>query len=388
MKQQISKLVLLLPALLIFSTLFGMEESREKRDRISLSTLSSSEAVQKAEKKIASLFSNYYKSKGKICSLFEQLIDVLLELDSNGHLNKSVRNDLIELIKDRSPKFSSCNLSQEKLDELLRDYVHNNRPSESIARLILLGANPNLIFPCRDYGIECELPLINLLLRYDVFSDLVPILLIYGANPNLVDTLGHSALLSAAKTVSEKRLKKINQLIIFGADVNSEDQMKLSSVSHILSCLDEETLQRFMRYGYRLEAVTSNGELLLRHVRDSEPKILELLIKYGLDINARSSSGWTGLIHAVHIQGIEIIDVLLKHGAKDLPNYEETAYDYASRYSKLLGAPKMLEIVKLFEHYRGKKYTAAELDEDMQDLTISETSGENDAGEKEMEIDN
>ncbi|MEO1900012.1 MAG: ankyrin repeat domain-containing protein [Methylococcales bacterium] len=66
------------------------------------------------------------------------------------------------------------------------------------------------------------------------------VLLVYGANVNLVDNLGSTALMEAAIFGNEKLL---NLLITVGADVNAVDQQKRSVLDKVKTTKHQHIVQ-------------------------------------------------------------------------------------------------------------------------------------------------
>ena len=121
---------------------------------------------------------------------------------------------------------------------------------------------------------------------------------------------------------------------------------------HILSYINDGDIQEVTEYlakGGNPNPELYHGASLLSHACSKEnTEIVELLIKYGADVNHKSDSGNTVLHYLCKYNRFESAKILLKHGA-DLSikgQYNETPYEIAQK----MGHHKMVTIMDSYLH--------------------------------------
>ena len=191
-------------------------------------------------------------------------------------------------------------------------YENPETPKKWKSDKVILGRkrkwnNLKLIRELIDEGANIE-PLWFCAARYG-YLDIIKLLLKAGANPNIKDSSGNTALIWVS---INGHLNIVRLLLKAGANPNIKD---------------------------------SNGNTALtRASRHGHLDIVKLLLKAGADPNIQNNYGYTALIWASRHGHLDIIKLLLKAGAN--PNikniYGATALIYASRHGHL-------EIVKLLE---------------------------------------
>lgn len=263
----------------------------------------------------------------------------------------------------------SPNVLTKKLKNLIEKNLEKDLTPQIINEILFLicsGADPNV----KIAAYNTKVPLLNFcILHYlndlKTFIDIVPCLLIYGADANYSDIKNDKSIFIVARNAN---LRLVRLLIIFGADVYSIDWYQNNVFDNLNIYCDEKTLILFLGYGYKFESLTNKGNLVIRS--NTDPKTLRLLIRYSLDINARDKDGMTALHKMALSNGFgnfkKILKILLKCGAIDLQDDKGiTAYKYATMCGN--------ETIKsIFEKYNKT------LKEDNLDTTKSAQEDEND----------
>jgi ankyrin repeat protein len=103
-----------------------------------------------------------------------------------------------------------------------------------------------------------------------------------------------------------------------------------------------------------------NGWTPIHEAANRCPKIAELLIAHGANVNVRNDIGWTPLHVAAHYLNLEIAELLLKAGAD--PNAQRIGYDnatplhYAFYYTESNDYEKECMMVKLLLDHGADPY--------------------------------
>ncbi|KIW95692.1 uncharacterized protein Z519_04277 [Cladophialophora bantiana CBS 173.52] len=158
---------------------------------------------------------------------------------------------------------------------------------------------------------------VNLLREAVLHQDVetVRLLLLFGADPNGLDKIKFSPLLSATEL---SFLDAAKLLLKYGADPNlpagpdGECPLAMAVIENKL-----EFLQLYLTYGGDANLNTADGNtLLIKAITKTNPKKLaELLVDYGSDVNGKNSEGETPLFTAIQAKRVDIMIFLLDHGA-------------------------------------------------------------------------
>ncbi len=143
----------------------------------------------------------------------------------------------------------------------------------------------------------------------------VRVLLRLGADPNLVDKLGKSALLIAARY---GRDQSVIALLASGADPNATiefNQPPPLGIAASEGYLD--IVKRLLEAGANVNSRYQNGKTALMSASFSgHLKIAGVLLDAGADVNASDTYGHTPLSNAAFQGQSEIVRLLIKHGAR------------------------------------------------------------------------
>lgn len=146
-------------------------------------------------------------------------------------------------------------------------------------------------------------------------AESVRLLLLFGADPNAVDRHGLTPLLTATEMGS---LEIAKLLLKYGGDPNlPAGPEHLSPLG--MSVIEDraEFVQLCLTYGGDANLNMPNGNtLLIQAINKATPrKLLELMLNYGSDANGKNSEGQTPLFTAIQEKRVDIMTVLLDHGA-------------------------------------------------------------------------
>ena len=142
--------------------------------------------------------------------------------------------------------------------------------------------------------------------------DTVQMLLSHGADPNLVDSNGNTALHYAAKW---GRRQSVEELIKAGADVNANGRnglplQRAAEKGHL------EIVQYLLSSGADISASDEGGHTaLITASYYGQTEVIALLIEHGANINATSDGGYTPLMNAAYMGQYESAKILLDRGA-------------------------------------------------------------------------
>ncbi|KAJ6779997.1 hypothetical protein PWT90_10550 [Aphanocladium album] len=145
-------------------------------------------------------------------------------------------------------------------------------------------------------------------------SESVRLLLLYGANPNAVDSEGQSPLAIAA---SKSSLRIIIALLKYGADPNAVTRGTESPLAIAISSGNLRFTHALLMFGANPNQMTaSNNTLLIASISATSSKMLtELLLNYGVAPNEKSREGKTALFEAITNGRADIVESLIQHGA-------------------------------------------------------------------------
>jgi ankyrin repeat protein len=219
-------------------------------------------------------------------------------------------------------------------------YYRSNRPIPDygllrismLRALVAAGAN----IDCADYrGIS--------LLMYAASWELgensgaVSMLLEYGANVNLADADGQTALIWIARRHGSLNL---DLLIKKGAQIDHADKDGATALMHSSQCGMTHHMEALIRAGANMDLQDGGGLTAVMHVvktaTKSDDSRLDILLQNGCDINLKDKLGRTVLHHAAQSADVSVFPLLLRafnsvnDGVNLRDQYGQTALMYAA----------------------------------------------------------
>ena len=198
-------------------------------------------------------------------------------------------------------------------------------------------------------------------LQYAVYwpdASLVKLLLDKGADVNLTDTGGTTALIDATRSSGPEYTAIVKLLVERGANVRADDDAAILSAAKNAA---PETVKLLLSKGARVNATDTESEgdtVLMQASSGASAATVEMLLSAGADINATNNNGETALIKAVALdhryspnQRLPIIDLLLRKGAdvnaKDHKGRTPLFHSVVQYMSEAGGVIAHVEVVQL-----------------------------------------
>ncbi|KAJ5106407.1 hypothetical protein N7456_003082 [Penicillium angulare] len=251
--------------------------------------------------------------------------------DDNGHKDQL---ETVRLLLESDAKMAIDDINDQRQTPLL--YAIRKGKTEIVKLLLQNGA---------DVKKRTEAGVRPLLLAVDT-NDATLVSLVLDRNPALeeVDSSGHSALW---KAVQLKNMAIIKLLIENGADINFESKAG-TLLEDVVQSGDMATLALLLQHGADPNIINISGEFaLMEAISANKGHIVKLLLDSGADPNLLSKAllPETPLIRAVRDNNYSLVKLLLRKNAKvDLhPRGSDSALISACRFGYLQMVDVLLE---------------------------------------------
>lgn len=347
MKKQIITLVLLAS---LFKQTFTME-AEICHDMVVENTYDNS-YVQDMKSLIYKIFEDiqdriYEQDLSKLLPFYAELVKIISSVNFEFSDARDIQIELIEYSRQLNAELVSkadaqnSEIFTNRLIRLVKANILNNGDAKSLfIKLILLGANPNAEVSYNDI----PMTILPYLTGKNMGIDLIPFLLICCVNPN--DKGGNKNTLPPLVSAAwGNNIKLVKQLISFGANIDGKERFSSDKF------FDKEILDMLINHGFAIDSL-DNINLVINPIL-----ALKYFLKNGGNINRQDKDGKTILYIATELYNAECIELLLKHGAKDLPvkatdHYpEHTAYTYIKWFKNSSQSTLVNRISQIFEKY-------------------------------------
>lgn len=195
-------------------------------------------------------------------------------------------------------------LNDKSYNALYYAVIHDN--IKMVKRLLKAGANPNIWIQSNDIVLS-----IAIVRKY---FDIAELLITYGADCDHMQKLGWTPLITS---IDAHSYYMTELLISKGANVNAIFDDDWTPLKMAILHDDIKTVQLLLDKG--ANALLTRGSQILPLIQASEARnihMIDLLLKYKVDINCKNSKGMTALFTSVILKdNFKIIKHLIKKGA-------------------------------------------------------------------------
>lgn len=211
-------------------------------------------------------------------------------------------------------------LSEKQLDQKLEDFIvkilknpkkYKSNYDTDIAKLIIAGANPNLVVNINCEKFQFKGTLLMLIAQGKISKNLINLLISYGVDIDFQDDRGKTALMLA---IEYGNYDMARILIKGGASVNSQDDAGNSALSYMAMFSRKKLLKILINNGANVNVINKDKRtpLMLSVMSNKKNKgIIRKLVKYGANINFADQFGESPLTYAEKLGNTKIKDLLL-----------------------------------------------------------------------------
>ena len=212
-----------------------------------------------------------------------------------------------------------------KSDQKTNTYVHVHQRSmllDFMMKILISKIDVNKLYD-KDEDVYTT-PLI--LASKDALIDIVKMLLEHGANVNLADFDGDTALLCACQHTkydgsqfAERKTEIVKILLKHEADVNIQNENGVTSLMSATQSGNVKIVKMLLEHGANVNIKSSIGNTALMDSLHGNADIVRMLLEHGADVSVKINSkyhrpGGTLLSIASYYGYTEIVKILLEHG--------------------------------------------------------------------------
>ncbi len=150
----------------------------------------------------------------------------------------------------------------------------------------------------------------------------VNILMEYGANPNLQDEMGKTALMHGVENLNFDSVSTLLELRKL--DLSLADKKGKTAFIYALESKNSDMLVLFLQKGIKVDKRDKNAQkLFLKSVKNSDMNTAHMLLGYGLTFESDDPDGQKALVNAVKANKLDEVELLLAAGIS--PNTRDSA---------------------------------------------------------------
>ena len=213
----------------------------------------------------------------------------------------------------------------------------------------LLDAGADVNAKCTCLGVfDGELTALMLAVRQSDKKAIVDILLARGADPNLTDNQGNTALLFGLQHYSGA-IDTMRALLERGANVNTKNKEGTTALMLTMRYGSVEMIRALLEKLADVNAKDNDGATALMWAAAyGNAEAIDMLLDAGADLHARNVKGRTALMVAIRKGQIEAVQALLRKGAKvnDEDAIGKTPLNYAEEDLQGKSQIAMIRILK------------------------------------------
>lgn len=271
---------------------------------------------------------------------FFNVKDYLIQFYQVNKLSKSIIlnhqnyiTNLVKIIVKEQFAFEYLSFSKEQLNNKLRNIILDpsicNDLQKTVAKLIISGVDPDLlvIISAKNFINIQIYPLIVYMCKFSFCLNILDLFKHYKVDVNARSYNGLTALIAAIN--SHLSIEIINKLVDLNPDFNIKDNWQWSALIHAINQNRDDVVEVILNKGGASIKDDTYFHYLYNYHNKKTKKILNLLIKFGMNLDLRDSDGNTALMSAINYSKCynKIIKKLIKAGAdvNIKNNYGQTA---------------------------------------------------------------
>lgn len=255
-------------------------------------------------------------------------------------LDKGAQIDAVNIYDSTALMYASRYGKEEVVRFLLSHKADPNLVNENSSTALILALenkHMEIVKILLDNGADPNIgnPLVKAIKNGNMEG--VKLLISKGSDPNILSSRSQNPLLVA---ISKKNKDAVKLLINAGADVNvnekklkeygTRDEVFVTPLLAAISANDSEIVKILLQKGAhvntRFRNISDGWTYLMEASRKENKEIINLLVKYGANLNAKNASERTAFCQALFDLKLEAAKTLLKNGSKSYCRYYDEEY--------------------------------------------------------------